>query len=62
MGDWQVGYWVVDMVEIKLIAEVVLVVIAGALIIWYVVNNYQSIEVAFNSWFDQLKNLINVPA
>jgi hypothetical protein len=50
------------MVEIKLIAEVVLVVIAGALIIWYVVNNYQSIEVAFNSWFDQLKSLINVPA
>lgn len=49
------------MVEIKLVAEAVLVVIAGALIIWYIITNYQNIVTAFNTWLDQLKELIGIP-
>jgi hypothetical protein len=44
------------MVEIKLIAEIILVVIAAALIIWYVVVNFQSINTAFYGWIDSIKN------
>jgi len=48
------------MVDIKLIAEAVLVVIAGALIIWYIATNYQNIHNAFYVWLDQIKDLIGI--
>lgn len=48
------------MVDIKLVAEAVLLVVAGALIIWYIVTNYQNIAAAFNTWFEQIKELIGV--
>jgi hypothetical protein len=50
------------MVEMKLVAEVILVVIAAALIIWYVVVNFQSISTAFNSWIVNLKDSLGIPS
>ena len=44
--------------DVKLVAEAVLVVIALALIAWYVITNYQGIVNAFYSWLDQIKGLI----
>lgn len=44
--------------DVKLVAEAVLVVIALALIVWYVITNYQGIVNAFDTWFEQLKGLV----
>jgi hypothetical protein len=48
------------MVEMKLIAEVVLVVIAAAIIIWYVIMNYQNINTAFTMWIQNLKDMLGI--
>jgi len=48
------------MVEMKLVAEVILVVIVAALIIWYVVVNFQGINTAFNSWIGSLKDSLGI--
>ncbi len=52
--------WDVKMVEMKLIAEVVLVVIAAAIIIWYVITNYQNISTAFTMWIQNLKDMLGI--
>jgi len=54
--------WGVEMVEIKLVAEVILVVIAAALIIWYVIVNFQSISTAFTGWIENLKDSLGLPS
>lgn len=46
--------------DVKLVAEAVLVIIALALIAWYVITNYQGIVTAFEAWLDQLKGLIGI--
>jgi hypothetical protein len=48
------------MVEKKLIAEVVLAIIAAALIIWYVLTNYQNISDAFFRWLESLKEMLGM--
>lgn len=48
------------MPEMKLIAEVILVVIAAALILWYLITNYQNISTAFNAWLENLKDLMGM--
>ena len=49
------------MPEMKLIAEAILVVIAAALIIWYVITNYNNISAAFTEWIKSLKDMIGAP-
>jgi hypothetical protein len=49
------------MPEMKLIAEAILVVIAAALIIWYIITNYQYINSAFNEWIVSLKEMMGKP-
>jgi hypothetical protein len=44
--------------DVKLVAEALLVVIALVLIVWYVITNYQGIVTAFDTWLEQLKGLI----
>jgi len=46
--------------DVKLVAEAVLVIIALALIAWYVITNYQGIVDAFGVWLEQLKELIGI--
>ncbi|MDI6825811.1 MAG: hypothetical protein QMD36_01290 [Candidatus Aenigmarchaeota archaeon] len=46
--------------DVKLVAEAVLVMIALALIVWYVITNYQGIVNAFKSWLEQIKWLIGL--
>ena len=48
------------MVEIKLIAEAVLAVIAAALIIWYIMTNYQTVSTGFFNWIDQIKDMVGI--
>lgn len=40
--------------DVKLVAEAVLVVIALVLIAWYVITNYQGIANAFWNWLGEL--------
>ena len=44
--------------DIKLVAEAVLVLIALVFIAWYVITNYQGIVSAFNVWLEQIKGMI----
>jgi len=46
--------------DVKLVAEAVLVIIALVLIVWYVVTNYQGIVTAFQAWLEQLKAMIGI--
>lgn len=48
------------MPEMKLIAEVILVVIAAALILWYIITNYNIISSAFTEWINSLKDTMGV--
>ena len=48
------------MVEKKLIAEVILAVIAAAFLIWYLVTNYKNISTAFTGWIEYLKDMIGI--
>jgi hypothetical protein len=48
------------MVATKVIIEILLVIIALALIIWYVATNYHSISEQFGKWFEGMKEYFNV--
>ena len=44
--------------DVKLVAEAVLVIIALVLIAWYILTNYEGIVNAFYAWLEQLQEMI----
>jgi hypothetical protein len=49
------------MPEMKLMAEIILLVIAIVLIAWYTITNFNNISTALTTWIANLKDMLGLP-